>query len=85
MQVEISGGSIKLGQFLKLVNLVESGGHAKEVIVDGLIYVNGEPASSRGQSLIDGDVVSVPSTGDSVTIVADGASPEERSVERRNP
>ena len=79
MQVEISGGSIKLGQFLKLVNLVESGGHAKEVIADGLIYVNGEPASSRGQSLIDGDVVSVPSTGDSVTIVADGATEQWRN------
>lgn len=77
MEFSVSGGSIKLGQFLKLVGLVESGGHAKEVIADGLIFVNGELASSRGQSLFDGDVVTVPSFDVAVTVVAADDDPEQ--------
>lgn len=41
--VPVSGEGIKLGQFLKLANLVESGGEAKQVLADGLVQVNGEP------------------------------------------
>ncbi|GAB3082664.1 RNA-binding S4 domain-containing protein [Corynebacterium aquatimens] len=59
MEIEISGSSIKLGQFLKLANIVETGGHAKEVIADGEVTVNGEVVTARGHMLHDGDVVSV--------------------------
>ena len=41
MDVSISGDSIRLGQFLKLANLVESGGHAKEAIAAGDVAENG--------------------------------------------
>lgn len=49
---------IKLGQVLKAANLVESGVEAKEVILDGLVLVNGEVEVRRGKKLYDGDVVS---------------------------
>ncbi|OFP36985.1 RNA-binding S4 domain-containing protein, partial [Corynebacterium sp. HMSC071B10] len=67
MDVAISGDSIRLGQFLKLANLVESGGHAKEVIAAGEVKVNGEVVTSRGFSLVDADVVHL--AGASATVV----------------
>ena len=51
--VSIRDESIRLGQFLKLANLVESGAEAKPVIADGAVLVNGEvetpPWSPAGQ------------------------------------
>ena len=44
---------IKLGQALKAAGLVGSGVEAKEVITEGLVKVNGEVDTRRG----DGDVV----------------------------
>lgn len=59
MSVPISDESIKLGQFLKLANLVESGSEAKQVLSGGVVRVNGVVESRRGRQLEDGDVVSV--------------------------
>ena len=58
---------IKLGQVLKAAGLVESGSEAKEVILDGLVTVNGEVILQRGKKLYDGDVVSY--QGQQVSIV----------------
>jgi ribosome-associated protein len=55
--VLIRNESIRLGQFLKLADLVESGSDAKELIADGEILVNGEPETRRGRQLRIGDVV----------------------------
>lgn len=49
---------IKLGQALKAAGLVGSGVEAKDVILDGLVTVNGEVEIRRGRKLYDGDVVS---------------------------
>ena len=57
MDVPIRDDSIRLGQFLKLANLVESGAEAKPLIADGLVSVNGEVETRRGRQLADGDVV----------------------------
>ncbi|GAA12744.1 RNA-binding S4 domain-containing protein [Gordonia alkanivorans] len=57
--VTIRDDSIRLGQFLKLANLIESGAEAKEVIADGLVTVNGEVEIRRGRQLTLGDVVEV--------------------------
>ncbi|HRK48137.1 MAG TPA: RNA-binding S4 domain-containing protein, partial [Nocardioides sp.] len=43
--------SIKLGQFLKLANLIESGGEAKQVLAGGIVRVNGEVETRRGRQL----------------------------------
>lgn len=48
---------IKLGQALKAVGYVNSGIEAKEVIIDGLVKVNGVIDTRRGRKLYDGDVV----------------------------
>jgi len=48
---------IKLGQALKLANLVMDGVEAKFVIKDGLVKVNGEVDTRRGKKLYDGDIV----------------------------
>lgn len=49
---------IKLGQALKAAGLVESGVEAKDVIMDGLVAVNGETEVRRGRKLYEGDIIS---------------------------
>ena len=48
---------IKLGQALKAAGLVDSGVEAKDVILEGLVLVNGEIDTRRGKKLYAGDVV----------------------------
>lgn len=57
-EIKLREDYIKLGQALKVVNLVDSGVMAKLVIQDGLVTVNGEVETRRGKKLKDGDVVS---------------------------
>ncbi|MFT3660559.1 MAG: RNA-binding S4 domain-containing protein [Gordonia sp. (in: high G+C Gram-positive bacteria)] len=56
-QVPIRDQSIRLGQFLKLANLIDTGADAKLVIADGLVTVNDDVELRRGRQLHDGDVV----------------------------
>ncbi len=58
-EVPITQGTIRLGQFLKLANLVESGADAKPLIADGGVSVNGEVDTRRGRQLVIGDLVSL--------------------------
>lgn len=62
-EVPIRDDVIRLGQFLKLANLIESGSEAKEVIGDGLVRVNGEVETRRGRQLSVGDVVEIGGAG----------------------
>ncbi|ACY19475.1 RNA-binding S4 domain protein [Gordonia bronchialis DSM 43247] len=62
-EVPIRDDVIRLGQFLKLANLIESGSEAKEVIGDGLVRVNGEVETRRGRQLSVGDVVEIGGVG----------------------
>jgi ribosome-associated protein len=50
-------GDIRLGQFLKLAELVETGSEAKARIAAGEVSVNDEVETRRGRQLADGDVV----------------------------
>ncbi|WP_414718501.1 S4 domain-containing protein YaaA [Trichlorobacter sp.] len=50
---------IKLDSFLKLANLVMSGGEAKIVIQEGQIRVNGEVETRRGRKLYPGDQIAL--------------------------
>ena len=52
-------GEITLGQLLKLAGVAETGGHAKELIGDGAVTVNGQEERRRGRKLVSGDVVLV--------------------------
>ena len=55
--VPIRDESIRLGQFLKLANLVDSGSDAKPLLMNGEVLVNGEVETRRGRQLRVGDVV----------------------------
>ena len=57
--IPIDDAAIRLGQFLKLANLIESGSEAKTVIAAGLVRVNDEVELRRGRQLHDGDVVAL--------------------------
>ncbi|MDM7832003.1 RNA-binding S4 domain-containing protein [Cellulomonas edaphi] len=57
--VPIADDSIRLGQFLKLANLAESGANARELLEDGAVTVNGEPEARRGRQLRRGDEVTL--------------------------
>lgn len=48
---------IRLGQLLKLMNLVETGGAARELLASGQVRVNGEVETRRGRQLTAGDTV----------------------------
>ena len=50
---------IKLDQFLKLAQIVMTGGQAKAMILEGLVKVNGEVELRRGRKLRHGDRVEV--------------------------
>ena len=47
--VPIRDESIRLGQFLKLADLIDSGSDAKAAIADGLVLVNGVVENSYGR------------------------------------
>lgn len=57
LEVKITTEFIKLDQLLKFANLVESGGHAKILILDEAVKVNGEVCTQRGKKIRIGDVV----------------------------
>lgn len=56
-EVGLRDATIRLGQFLKLADLVEHGADAKRVIADGLVRVNDEVETRRGRQLVAGDLV----------------------------
>ena len=57
--VPIVEDPIRLGQFLKLAGLAEHGAHAKELLEDAQVQVNGRLETRRGAQLRAGDVVAV--------------------------
>ncbi|MBY8858758.1 RNA-binding S4 domain-containing protein [Nocardia sp. CA2R105] len=59
VDVPIDDEVIRLGQFLKLANLIDSGSEAKTVIAAGLVRVNDEVELRRGRQLQAGDVVTI--------------------------
>lgn len=50
---------IRLGQFVKLASLADSGAQAREMIELGDITVNGNVEMRRGHHLSNGDVVAL--------------------------
>ena len=58
-EVPIRDESIRLGQFLKLADLVDNGADAKPLMIQGSVSVNGEVETRRGRQLRKGDVVTL--------------------------
>ncbi|MBC8610893.1 RNA-binding S4 domain-containing protein [Massiliimalia timonensis] len=56
-EIPIKTEFIKLDQFLKFVGIAETGGHSKEIIAEGVVFVNSEQCFQRGKKLRPEDVV----------------------------
>lgn len=65
---EVTAGDrgLRLGQLLKLVDAVDTGGGARALLGSGAVRVNGEVETRRGRQLAPGDVVEV--SGETVTV-----------------
>lgn len=50
---------ITLGQFLKVADIIQSGGEAKMFLASNEVYINGELDVRRGRKLRENDVVKV--------------------------
>lgn len=62
-------GEIRLGQFLKLASLADSGAQARELVADGAVRVDGEVETRRGRRLARGARVEVDTPQGTVTAV----------------
>jgi ribosome-associated protein len=58
-EIAIRGEMIRLGQLLKLADVVDSGAEIKPFLAARTILVNGEPEDRRGRQLHPGDVIRV--------------------------
>ena len=65
--VEIRDESIRLGQLLKLADLIDQGSDARELLIQGLVQVNGEVETRRGRQVRPGDTVTY--GGETVRVV----------------
>lgn len=59
VQIPINTEFIRLGALLKLAAIAESGVHAKIMILNGEVTVNGDVELRRGKKIRPGDVVEV--------------------------
>lgn len=59
LDVPIKGTMIRLGQLLKLAEVIDSGSEAKTLLETQTISVNEQPENRRGRQLHHGDVVRV--------------------------
>ena len=57
--IKIEEEFIKLGQFLKYVDLVSSGGEIKSFLYENVIIINGQEDNRKGRKLYKGDIVEV--------------------------
>ena len=62
-EISIKDDFIRLDSAMKLANLVVTGGHAKIVIQNGEVKVNGEVCTMRGKKLHKGDKVEFEDNG----------------------
>ena len=69
-EVKIKEDFIRLDAALKLAGLVSTGGHAKLVIQDGQVTVNGEVCTMRGKKLRAGDCAAA--LGKEIKIINEG-------------
>lgn len=62
-QLTITGDYITLGQFLKLAEIISSGGMARAYLAEYSVLVNGENENRRGRKIYPHDQVEVPGVG----------------------
>ena len=65
-EVKITTEYIKLDQLLKFSGTASTGSIAKEMILDGIVSVNGEVCYMRGKKIRKTDIVSVAFNGETL-------------------
>ncbi len=55
--IKIETEFIKLSQMMKMASLVQSGGEAKQIILEGQVLVNNEICTQRGKKLYKDDII----------------------------
>ncbi|MFC0471554.1 S4 domain-containing protein YaaA [Halalkalibacter kiskunsagensis] len=68
-EVVISTAYITLGQMLKEVGVIDTGGMAKWYLSEHVVYVNEEEENRRGKKLVPGDIITL-EDGEKYQIVA---------------
>lgn len=58
-KISIKTDYITLGQFLKLADVIESGGEAKGFLAQNKVLIDGTPDNRRGRKLRGGEVVEI--------------------------
>lgn len=62
-EIKIETEFITLSQFLKLADVIQTGGMAKWFLSENEVYVNGEQEQRRGRKLRAGDEIHIPNFG----------------------
>jgi ribosome-associated protein len=62
--IEVNAEYITLGQFLKLANVIQTGGMAKWFLSEHKVFINGEQDQRRGRKLRVGDQIRIPGHGE---------------------
>ena len=65
-KIAIKTEFIKLDQLLKLSGVADIGSEAKQMVLDGIVKVNGEVCTMRGKKIRPGDLVEI--TGEDIII-----------------
>lgn len=62
-EIKIETEYITLGQFLKLAELIDSGGLAKWFLGEYPVFINGVQDQRRGRKLRNGDIIEIQNFG----------------------
>ena len=58
-EILINTPYVTLGQFLKLADIIRSGGEAKLYLANKKVLINDEEDNRRGRKLKDGDIIEI--------------------------
>jgi len=58
-EFKIKGDYIELIQLLKAVGIAQTGGHAKLIVDDGIVFRNGELEIRKRAKLVVGDLIEI--------------------------
>ncbi|WP_373034726.1 RNA-binding S4 domain-containing protein [Sulfurimonas sp.] len=59
MKFELEDNHIELFKLLKVLDLVDSGAHAKMLIADGYVKRNGEVELRKRAKIVSGDIIEI--------------------------
>lgn len=65
-KIAIKTEFIKLDQLLKFSGVADIGSEAKQMVLDGIVNINGEVCTMRGKKIRPGDLVEI--TGEDIII-----------------